>query len=115
MSKPITIYNFSVDGHRRPSRRRNTRGQYLVAASSEKEATKLLRDAIRFGSIQLLESFLPWDGMHSVKERPCRLLVLGSRLRRGDVYEVTHGTDPGTGNDLLGLGMPRSCCDPIRT
>lgn len=40
-----------VDWHRRLSRQRNTVGRYRVGAKCEKEAEKLLKEAIGFGSI----------------------------------------------------------------
>lgn len=51
--KPIQNYILLVDTHRRPSRQRNTAGRYRVGAKSEKEAEKLLRNAIGFGSIHV--------------------------------------------------------------
>lgn len=50
--KKVEQFVFYVDGHRRPSRQRNTKGRYRVAAKTPKEAEKLLREKIRFGSIQ---------------------------------------------------------------
>jgi hypothetical protein len=52
--KPIKNYILVVDGHRRPSRCRNTRGRYRVGAKEPEEAVKLLREKIGFGSIQVL-------------------------------------------------------------
>ena len=60
--KEINIYRCEVDLFRkngavfcsskeRVYQRPNIRGVYYVGAKSEKEATKLLRDKIRFGSI----------------------------------------------------------------
>lgn len=51
--KKINTYVLVVDTHRKPSMRRNTYGRYLVGAKSEKEAVKLLRKAIGFGSIKV--------------------------------------------------------------
>lgn len=51
--KPIHNYILLVDNYRRPSRQRNTAGRYRVGAKSEKEAKKLLRNKIQFGSIQV--------------------------------------------------------------
>ena len=51
--KEINNYICIVDGHRRPSRCRNTYGRYRVGAKTEKEAIALLREKIKFGSIQL--------------------------------------------------------------
>lgn len=42
-----------VDGFRRSSRKRNTAGRYLVGAKTAKEAEKLLRAKIKFGSIKV--------------------------------------------------------------
>lgn len=46
-------YILIVDGHRRPSRQRNTSGRYRVGAKTPKEAVRLLREKIGFGSIQV--------------------------------------------------------------
>lgn len=51
--KQVSNYILLVDAYRRPSRRRNTAGRYRVGAKTEKEAVKLLRDKIKFGSIQV--------------------------------------------------------------
>lgn len=51
--KPVNNYILLVDNYRRPSRQRNTKGRYRVGAKSEKEAVALLRDKIKFGSIQV--------------------------------------------------------------
>lgn len=51
--KNVNNYILLVDNYRRPERRRNTAGRYRVGAKSEKEAVKLLRDKIGFGSIQV--------------------------------------------------------------
>lgn len=51
--KPIYNYILLVDNYRRPSRQRNTSGRYRVAAKTPDEAIKLLREKIKFGSIQV--------------------------------------------------------------
>lgn len=51
--KKVNNYILLVDAYRRPSRRRNTSGRYRVGAKTEKEAIELLRDKIKFGSIQV--------------------------------------------------------------
>ena len=51
--KEIKQYVLLVDNYRRPERQRNTAGRYRVAAKSEKEAIDLLREKIKFGSINL--------------------------------------------------------------
>ena len=51
--KSVNNYILLVDSHRRPSRRRNTSGRYRVGAKTEKEAIELLRQKIKFGSIQV--------------------------------------------------------------
>ena len=51
--KPVENYILLVDQHRRPSRQRNTQGRYRVGAKSEKQAVALLREKIKFGSIQV--------------------------------------------------------------
>ena len=51
--KNISNYILLVDSYRRPSRQRNTKGRYRVGAKTEKEAVKLLREKIKFGSIQV--------------------------------------------------------------
>ena len=53
MMKEINNYILLVDNHRRPSRQRNTAGRYRVGAKTENEAIELLRDKIKFGSIQV--------------------------------------------------------------
>lgn len=53
MAKPVNNYILLVDNYRRPSRRRNTSGRYRVGAKTEKEAIDLLREKIKFGSIQV--------------------------------------------------------------
>ena len=50
--KEVKNYILLVDAHRRPSRRRNTSGRYRVGAKTKKEAIELLREKIKFGSIQ---------------------------------------------------------------
>lgn len=50
--KQVNNYICLVDYHRRPSRCRNTAGRYRVGAKTPKEAIKLLREKIGFGSIQ---------------------------------------------------------------
>lgn len=52
--KPVRTYVAIVDGHRRASRKRSTSGRYLVGAKTEKEAKKILQEAIGFGSIEIL-------------------------------------------------------------
>lgn len=59
MSREIKTYILIVDGYRRPERQRNTQGRYRVGAKSKKEAIKLLRDKIKFGSIQVLCEWNP--------------------------------------------------------
>ena len=51
--KTVNNYILLVDNYRRPSRQRNTEGRYRVAAKSPDEAVKLLRERIKFGSIQV--------------------------------------------------------------
>lgn len=51
--KTVSNYILLVDAYRRPSRRRNTAGRYRVGAKTEKEAVELLREKIKFGSIQV--------------------------------------------------------------
>lgn len=51
--KNVNNYILLVDNYRRQERKRNTAGRYRVGAKSEKEAVKLLRDKIGFGSIQV--------------------------------------------------------------
>ena len=52
-----------VDTYRRPSRKRNTAGRYIVSAKSEKEAVELVQKAIGFGSVQ----FYYWEQNDSYK------------------------------------------------
>lgn len=51
--KTVNNYILLVDNYRRPSRQRNTAGRYRVAAKSPDEAVELLREKIKFGSIQV--------------------------------------------------------------
>lgn len=51
--KTVNNYILLVDAHRRYERKRNTSGRYRVGAKTEKEAIALLRDKIKFGSIQV--------------------------------------------------------------
>ena len=51
--KTVSNYILLVDAYRRPSRQRNTSGRYRVGAKTEKEAVQLLREKIKFGSIQV--------------------------------------------------------------
>lgn len=53
MPKEIKNFVLLVDDYRRPSRQRNTAGSYRVGAKTPKEAIKLLRDKIGFGSIKV--------------------------------------------------------------
>lgn len=55
--KPVKQAIVLVDAHRRLSRCRNTMGRYRVGAKTEKEAEKLVQQAIGFGSVQ----FYYWD------------------------------------------------------
>jgi hypothetical protein len=59
--KEVRQYICLVDAYRRPSRRRNTAGRYRVAAKSPKEAVKLLRAKIGFGSIQVYYDSTDYD------------------------------------------------------
>lgn len=52
--KTLKNYILVVDGRRRVERRRNTCGRYRVGARTQKEAISLLRNKIKFGSIQFL-------------------------------------------------------------
>ena len=51
--KTVNNYILLVDNYRRPSRQRNTAGRYRVAAKNPNEAILLLREKIKFGSIQV--------------------------------------------------------------
>lgn len=54
MPRPAKQFVCTVDGYRRPSRQRNTRGRYRVAARDKKTAKAILQRAIGFGSVQVL-------------------------------------------------------------
>lgn len=54
MPRDTKQYVCTVDGHRRPSRQRNTRGRYRVAARDKRTAERILQKAIGFGSVQIL-------------------------------------------------------------
>ena len=64
--KQINNYILLVDYYRRPSRQRNTAGRYRVAAKTEKEAIKLLREKIGFGSIKVYYMCEP-DDKHNIE------------------------------------------------
>lgn len=51
--KEINNYILLVDNYRRLSRQRNTAGRYRVAAKTPDEAILLLKEKIKFGSIQV--------------------------------------------------------------
>lgn len=59
MSKEIKTYILIVDGYRRPERKQNTAGRYRVGAKTPKEAVKLLKNKIKFGSITVLGEWNP--------------------------------------------------------
>lgn len=52
--KPVRQFVLVVDGYRRPSRQRPTKGRYRVGAKNERHAKEILGKAIGFGSIQVL-------------------------------------------------------------
>ena len=66
--KNINNYILLVDNHRRPERKRNTAGRYRVGAKTEKEAVEILRDKIKFGSIQVYYTCKPDDIKVEYKE-----------------------------------------------
>lgn len=51
--KPNRNFIVLVDQYRRPSRKRNTAGRYRVGAKDAKEAQRLVREKIGFGSAQV--------------------------------------------------------------
>lgn len=51
--KPIRQYIILVDDGKPPHLRHSTAGRYRVGAKTEKEAVKLVRKAIGFGSVKL--------------------------------------------------------------
>lgn len=52
--KKIQTFVAVVDGHRKPSMRRNTYGRYLIGAKSKDEAAAILKSQIGFGSVQII-------------------------------------------------------------
>lgn len=54
MSRPTKQYICLVDCNRRPARQCSTMGRYQVGARDKKEAKKLLKASIGFGSIIVL-------------------------------------------------------------
>lgn len=106
------IYRFLVDNYRRPSRKRNTAGSYLVSATSQDKALDLLKNTIGFGSIQPYGTVKPWDGTHIIGKRPSRLEILAGRLQPGDVYKI--GLEHKTEDQVQTcLALPHHCCDPV--
>lgn len=77
MPRPVKQYVCIVDGFRRPSRQRNTKGRYRVAARDQKSAKRILSQAIKFGSVQVL--------YEDTNPKPEKILPLGQcRLEHPD-------------------------------
>lgn len=68
MSKAVKTYVLLVDWYRRPERQRNTAGSYLVGAKTPKEAAKLLKQKIKFGSVQVVGEYNSEISMDKGKE-----------------------------------------------
>ena len=80
MPRPARQYVCIVDGYRRPSRQRNTKGRYRVAARDKRTAKRILQKAIGFGSIQIIyEDESPKQG-HVLPLGQCRLERLDGTL-----------------------------------
>ena len=114
--RQVKTFILVVDGHRRPSRRRNTAGTYRVGAKTEKEAIEILRKAIGFGSIICtgeavdwntpenkkalftpMTEKMPWDA--AVMRRPgSRLPKMGYKMAMrqigGALYPIEHASSP---------------------
>ena len=86
-----------VDAYRRTSRQRNTAGCYRVGAKTEKEAEKLVRAAIGFGSVK----FYYWereDSTHpKVEYKEVVKEILSSQLA-----DTTYSYE-----------KPRHACEPL--
>lgn len=89
-----------VDNYRRPSRRRNTAGRYLVGAKDEKEAKELLQKAVKFGSVQVYYEVEKETGDDKF-------------LTRGQIQRVFSGLNLNTGEEQTVYECPRKATDPI--
>lgn len=94
--KEVKNYICIVDGHRdlrsQYMKPRATAGRYRVGAKTEKEAEKLLRAAIGFGSIKICYETNPQDyptDRHPVKYKEVVKCIYGSELVNGSrwIYE----------------------------
>ena len=98
--KRIKNYILLVDNYRRPSRRRNTAGRYRVGAKSPKEAIKILREKIKFGSIQLYYECNPKEEEKMIKYK--------------QVFKETFHTNEITHKLEVEFLPVRSAIDPIK-
>ena len=97
MSKHVkTNRNFiaSVDGYRRPSRKRSTAGAYQVGAKNEKEAAELVKKAIGFGSVKIVRE-LPDRVLAHGEVKRC--VFVGGEKPHYEFAEARHATAPQEG------------------
>lgn len=86
-----------VDVHRRPERRRNTAGRYIVSAKSEKEAVELVQKAVGFGSVQ----FYYWqrdDSFNFLKYKEIKRMEYDGETNKWSLEEPRHACSPSKGN-----------------
>jgi hypothetical protein len=83
--KEVKNYILLVDNYRRPSRRRNTAGRYRVGAKTPEEATELLREKIKFGSIQVYYECNPKN------ELPSRMVGYKEVVKEVSGYALGEG------------------------
>ena len=97
MKSNYNRYICVVDSYRRPSRRRNTAGRYLVCAKTEKQAKDILQEKIGFGSVQILYQVTSDHGFPIERETPldCKSAV---KMEIDEKYNwvlvpIRHATD----------------------
>ena len=89
MSRPVKQYVCVVDGWRRPSRQRPTKGRYRVAARDRRHARQLLQKAIGFGSVQVYYEKDPKDCRIVLPMGQCR-----EEMPNGELRPVRKAMDP---------------------
>ena len=81
-----------VDTYRRPSRKRNTVGRYIVSAKSAKAAVQLVQTAPRFGSVQF-SSWEQHDSFKSIKYKEVKKMLYNSWKNKWILEEPHHACD----------------------
>lgn len=81
-------YTFVVDFYRRPSRKHNTAGLYVVYAKNEKIARKLLQSAIKFGSIQPFGKYENHPDWTNPFPKNKGLLEI-KKMKRNECFKIT--------------------------